>query len=196
MAERYGFGKETETYIPDTSVIISGELRGLLVEKMVEPGSKIIIHASLLAELEYQANNGRQSGLNGLNEIRRLRRFCTEHDLLFEYGGRRPNASEIRRARDGEIDALIRDFAWRANGILVTSDKVQHLSSEAIGGETIYLQPLKPDLEKSLAIERYFDSETLSVHLKQGAKVYIKRGKPGHVKFEAVSDEISSNPSF
>ncbi|MFW9856106.1 MAG: PINc/VapC family ATPase [Candidatus Thorarchaeota archaeon] len=192
MTDIHEFNSEPVTYVPDTSVIISGELRKFLIEKKIEAGSKIIIHASLLAELEYQANKGRKSGLAGLNEIRRLRRFCNEYDILFEYAGRRPNASEIKLARAGEIDALIRDFAWRATGILITSDKIQHLSTEAIGGESIYLQPSKSNLEKTLGIERYFDSETLSVHLKQGAKTYVKRGKPGYVTFEAYSDEISS----
>lgn len=192
MAESYKFDSELQVYVPDTSVIISGGLRRLLTEKMVESGSKIIIHASVLAELEHQANNGRQSGIIGLNEIARLRRFCDDNDLLFEYTGRRPRPSEIAHAYGGEIDALIRDFAWKSSGILVTSDKVQYLSTEAIGGETIYIKPQQPDLEKTLAIERYFDSETLSVHLKQGAKPHIKRGKPGHVRYETFSDKICS----
>ena len=189
--DRYSIQSDERVYIPDTSVIINAGLRKLIETNKVEVDSKIIIHASLVAELEHQANIGKKTGITGLNELIDLRRLCNNKNIDIEYGGRRPHLSEIRRAHSGEIDAIIRDYAFQENGILVTSDTVQNLSSKAIGLDTLFVPSKRLDpSSKSLRIEEYFDSETMSIHLKQGVPPYIKRGKPGEVRFERFSDEI------
>ena len=165
-------------------------MRDLFETSKIDPDSKITIHASLIAELEHQANTGRKSGVKGLNELKEIRRICKELGIKFSYGGRRPHLSEIKRARNGEIDAIIRDFAWNENGILVTSDNIQHLVAKSIGIETIYIQAKRTTLEKTLRIEEYFDKETMSIHLKQGVPIFVKRGTPGDVRLDKISDEI------
>jgi ATPase len=41
-----------------------------------------------------------------------------------------------------------------------------------------------------LGIENYFDAQTMSIHIKQGSNVYVKKGKPGEVSFIRYSDQI------
>lgn len=190
MTERYLLAPEEKIFVPDTSVIINGCLKDLVKSGKIESNSTIIIHAALMAELEHQANTGRKTGNQGLKELTFIRQLCEELDITLDYGGRRPSLSEVKRARSGEIDALIRDFTWKENGILVTSDSIQHLSARSIGIETLYIQTKRKDIEKTLRIEEYFDDETMSIHLKQGAHIYVKRGVPGSVQFTRYSDEI------
>ncbi|UCG90091.1 MAG: Flp pilus assembly complex ATPase component TadA [Candidatus Heimdallarchaeota archaeon] len=187
---RYSIASEETFYVPDTSAIINGGLRDILETKKIETESRVAIHASLIAELEHQANSGRKSGIKGLKELTIIRQICGDLGILLEYGGRRPHLSEIKRARSGEIDAIIRDFAWKENGILVTSDKIQHLVATSVGIQVIYIPTKKPTLEKTLHLEDYFDKETMSVHLKQGVPIFRKRGSPGNVRFDQLSQKI------
>ena len=48
------------------------------------------------------------------------------------------------------------------------------------------------DVKKELNIEKYFDKETMSIHLKQGSVTYLKKGKPGKVEFIKYSDDKTS----
>lgn len=189
-AKRYSLTPEDTLYVPDTSVIINGGLKDLLKVGQVKSNSTIIIHASLIAELEHQANSGSKIGKTGLKELIEIRRICDESDIVYSFAGRRPFLSEVKRAQSGEIDAIIRDFAWKERAILITSDTIQHISARSIGVETIFIQPKTLDVEKKLQIEDYFDNETMSIHLKQGAPIYVKRGTPGNFRFEKFSDKI------
>ncbi|MHA1330749.1 MAG: PIN domain-containing protein, partial [Candidatus Hodarchaeales archaeon] len=191
MAERYSIDIEKQIYVPDTSVIINEGLYSILKET-IENGSQLVIHAAMIAELEHQANTGNNTGFKGLKELDKIRKLCSEKDIVITYEGRRPSLSEIKRARSGEIDAIIRDFAWKVQGVLITSDKVQYMGAKAIGIETIYFHQEKIHVNKRLKIEQYFDDKTMSIHLKQGAPVYVKRGKPGSVEFKAFSPEVLS----
>ncbi|MFX0185784.1 MAG: PIN domain-containing protein, partial [Candidatus Hodarchaeota archaeon] len=116
MTNRYSLSMEDTIYVPDTSVIINGGFRKLLEENKIESKAKIIIHAALISELEHQANIGKRSGMKGFEELTHIRKFCDKQEIFLSFEGRRPYSSEVKRARSGEIDALIRDFAWKENG--------------------------------------------------------------------------------
>jgi ATPase len=192
MEERYSLASEENLYIPDTSVIINGGMKNLIKANEIEYSSKIIIHASLISELEHQANMGKKIGIVGLGELINLRELCNETGIVLTYGGRRPRLNEIKLARSWIIDAIIRDYAWKENATLVTSDAIQNLSAQSLGIETLYVQPKKTPHDKSLRIEEYFDEETMSIHLKQGAPAYIKKGSPSNIRFTQFSDQILS----
>ena len=189
MQERYSITTEDNLYVPDTSAIINGGVKDLLESKSEEI-SRITIHASIIAELEHQANSGKKVGLEGLNELTEIRGICKKKGILIDYGGRRPYLSEIKRAQSGEIDAIIRDFAWKEGAILITSDKIQHLAAKSIGVEGIYIPQKEKFVERKLQIEEYFDDRTMSIHLKQGVPIFRKRGIPGNVSFEKINDKI------
>ena len=45
-------------------------------------------------------------------------------------------------------------------------------------------------IEKTLTISKFFDDETMSVHLKENVCPMAKKGTPGHIKFIKLSDEV------
>jgi len=116
--------KKFEKIVPDTSVIVDGKL-----SKMIEEGeldsAEIIIPEMVLDELQAQANRGLEIGFDGLNEIKKLREIAEKNKNFKIRGvGRRPTEEEIRLAKKGRIDALIRDVAKEEKATLFTADLV------------------------------------------------------------------------
>jgi len=169
-------------YVVDTSVIVEKVVSDLLNKNQIE-GTILVPHA-VIAELENQANKGLEIGFLGLEELQKLR----ESDVIkIEFIGNRPNEKEIKFAKSGEIDALIREIAYREDAILITADKVQAESAKAFGVKVKYIE-LRQAKEK-LEIEKYFDEKTMSVHLKENCFVYGKRGEPGNWELEKISNK-------
>jgi len=57
-------------YVIDTSVVIEKAVTKLISEKKLK--GKILIPKILIAELEYQANEGQETGTIGLEELQAL----------------------------------------------------------------------------------------------------------------------------
>jgi len=173
--------------VPDTSVIISGKLTEIL--DTVYKGKKpiVVIPEIVLAELENQANKGDEKGFEGLEVIKDLREREKNGKLKIEYVGERPTAEEVKMAKSGSLDALIREHAKNEKGILITADVVQARVAEAKGIECKYIE-VEPE---KLLIESFFGKDVMSLHLKVGCKPKVKRGKPGDVHVNSVDKEIS-----
>ena len=71
------------------------------------------------------------------------------------FKGKRPTDFEIRHAKTGEIDSLIRQLAAFEKATLVTADKVQSLVAESKGVRVI-LYEFEQE-EKPFVLEKYFD---------------------------------------
>ena len=174
--------------LPDTSAVVDGR-----VTERVEDGFDGTVHVAeaVVGELEAQANDGRESGWDGLEELQRLADYADDGAIAVEYVGRRPGAVERRGAAEGEIDALIRDLAAEHGATLLTSDIVQSEVAEAKGLDVEYVEPRTDDGDDDaeLALERYFDEETMSVHLKTGVAPMAKRGSVGEMSYGTVADE-------
>ena len=56
--------------VPDTSVLIDGRITSMIKAGEYK-GATIIVPEAVVAELEAQANNGREIGFSGLNELHR-----------------------------------------------------------------------------------------------------------------------------
>ena len=141
--------------VPDTSVIVDGRITKIVQDKEFK-GCEVIIPEAVISELENQANKGRETGFNGLEELKNLQTLHIEGKISLKYVGRRPTLEEISLARGGEIDAMIRDTAGEYGAVLITSDKVQKQVAEAHGFETIYLKQEMVGY-KELEIGKYFD---------------------------------------
>jgi len=177
---------QIEKLVPDTSVIIDGLVsRQIKKEELVV--QEIIIHEALLSELEHQANLNKASGFLGLDEIDRLRELETKEKLKIGYGGRKPTAYEIKGAKLGDIDSLIRDLAFTEGATLFTADKVQARVGKARGLHVIFVALEKK--KKTLKLEKFFDEITMSVHLRENFKPYAKKGQPGNWKFTFVDEK-------
>ena len=177
------------TVVPDTSAIVDGR-----VSERVESGSfegeTVAVPEAVVAELESQANDGRESGWDGLEELQRLAALADEGTVHVEYVGRRPGDGERHAAEEGAVDALIRDLAAERDGTLLTSDNVQSEVARAKGLDVKYVDPeIRGDAPERLAIEDFFDGETMSVHLKTGVAPMAKRGTVGEMRFETIGDE-------
>ena len=167
----------TESYVPDTSVLIEGAVSRLVRQGKIR--GKILIHRAVLAELEHQANQGKTIGFAGLEEVRLLRKLAEQGLIEVEVVGDRPRYADIRAAGLGAIDALIRDYAYEVGATLITADRVQALVAEAMGMSVIYIPPRKEEAAALLKVERFFDDVTMSVHLKEGVPPRAKKGVPG-----------------
>jgi len=175
---------EPKKYVVDTSVIIEEKISELIQSGKI--AGKVIIPNAVLAELEHQANVNLNEGFIGLNEVKKLRELAEKKKIALEYFGDKPKEFQIKGARFGAIDDLIRDVAFKNHAILITGDKVQSLVAEAMGVESMLILPAPPKAQK-LDIEKFFDKNTMSVHIKAGAIPVAKRGKPGEWTFVPLS---------
>lgn len=173
----------------DTSIIIDGK-----ISKMIESGeikdTEIIIPNAVLDELQAQASMNREPGFVGLAEIKKMRELCDGKGVTIRFVGERPSMDDIRLARHGRIDALIKDVAKNEDATLVTADYVQALVAEAEG---IKSKHISSEIKTTdLTFEKFFDPETMSVHLKEGIVPMAKRGKPGNFQLIKLREEKCS----
>ncbi len=173
--------------VPDTSVVIDGRVSSAIADGQFE-GATISVPEAVVAELEAQANDGIETGWDGLEELTRLAELADDGTIDLEYVGERPSAIERGHASEGEIDALIRDLAEELGGTFVTSDVVQAEVAEAKGLEVEHVSPETREIE-TLTIETYFDEATMSVHLKTGMVPMAKRGDLGDMRYQEIADE-------
>ncbi|MGC8681286.1 MAG: PINc/VapC family ATPase [Thermoplasmata archaeon] len=170
-------------YVPDTSVIINGKFFDLVSEN----GGEIIIPEAVISEIEAQANRGLLIGFTGLKELEKLKNLEKNGKILIEFYGKRPDRWQIEKAKSGEIDEIIRNVAFENDATLVTSDYIQSMVAKVKGLEVIYIESKK---EPAMKIEDFFDSETMSVHLKENTHPMAKKGSPGNFKLIKISDKI------
>ena len=172
--------------VPDTSAIIDGKLMEEIDQGLE---AEIIIPEFVVDEVENQANKGLEIGFTGIEEIRRLTEKASENEgISVEFTGRKPSMEEINLASSGRIDALIRDVAEEIDATLYTGDIVQSKIAEAKGIEVVLIE--KEDAPEELDIEKYFDDETMSIHLTQDAMPKAKRGMPGNFKLEDIDEKV------
>ena len=178
---------EIKRIVPDTSAIIEGNVAKLIKEKELSY-PEIIIPEAAIAELEHQANNQRPTGVKGLEEIKRLQEQAEIGEISINITGRRPTNFEKATAKLGEVDSLIRDVAREHRAMLITSDKIQAKTAEAQGIPVIYYeQEYKGNID--LKISKFFDKDTMSVHLKENIPPMAKKGKPGNIRLVQLAEE-------
>ena len=176
--------------VPDTSVVVDGRFKSLLLDKdFVKDLERIVIAEATVAEIEHLANDGKSSGISGIAELKAIFNLSKEIFVPLDYYGKRPTKYEIAGAKKGDIDSIIREAAMDLGATLITGDMIQKDIAEAKGIDSIHLKPYK---KVKLRIEDFFDHETLSVHLKDGITPVRKKGKPGSIildKFDKIYNE-------
>jgi ATPase len=173
--------------VPDTSVVIDGRISAR-VKSGDFAGKRIVIPEAVVAELEAQANHGRDTGAKGLEELRRLSELAKSGKIELEYVGVRPNLDQIKLAGGGEIDAMIRDVALEIGASFITSDGTQFKVAQAMGIDVEYVRPQRDPI-KPLSLEKYFTDDTLSIHLKEGTIPMAKRGNVGDFSLVTIADK-------
>ncbi|MDH3696499.1 MAG: PINc/VapC family ATPase [Nitrosopumilus sp.] len=173
--------------VADTSVIINGNL-----VSQIESGSirnfEIIIPQSVFDELQSQASKKKEQGFIGLEKIKKLKSLSGSYGLNVIVSGSHPSSDDVKLAGSGRIDSLIVDMAKKNDAILYTSDRVQYLVAQAEGVGVVFL---KSEIKnKSLEFLKFFDSETMSIHLKENQYPLAKKGKPGAFLLTKISDDL------
>ncbi|MCH7661267.1 MAG: Flp pilus assembly complex ATPase component TadA [Euryarchaeota archaeon] len=176
--------------LPDTSVVIDGRVSARIRDGDFADAT-VLIPEAVVGELEHQANEGIDSGWNGLEELKTLAELADAGEITLQYVGRRPDAIEKGQAAEGAIDALIRDLAAEREATFVTSDIVQSEVAEAKGLDVEYISPVVEEVG-TLAVEDYFDETTMSVHLKADTAPMAKRGDVGEMAFERVREAVQT----
>ena len=172
--------------IPDTSAVIIGAISELIETEDIDY-PEIIVPEAVVCELEHQANANRSEGRRGLKELQKLQELQYKGELSISFKGKRPTNYDIRYAKSGEIDSIIRDLARSEMGTLLTNDKVQAETAKAQGIPVYYFK--QEYKEKTLSIEEFFDETTMSIHLKENVVPMAKKGTPGHIDFEVLSEK-------
>ena len=177
----------TNILVADTSVIINGNLAEQIESGSIR-NSEIIIPQAVFDELQSQASNHKQQGFIGLEQIQKLNQLSGNYGLKIILKGSHPTIDDIKFAASGRIDALIIDIAKQNDAILYTSDNVQHLVAQAEDVETIFLKP--KIIHEDLEFIKFFDSTTMSVHLKENQYPLAKRGKPGEFLLTKIGEDL------
>jgi len=132
-------------YVIDTSVAVYKALSRLIKKGL---RGTIIIPNAVIAELENLANKNVKEGFTGLQEIAKLHWLKKKFKLKILFEGPRPSIQEIRLAKSGEIDAIIRNIAFKKHAILVTADLVQAKSAQAYGISVLFIRKRKKEKRK------------------------------------------------
>jgi ATPase len=187
MKKMKKINENIEAFVLDTSAVIEKIPSIKIHDKSIASGKIIIPHA-VIAELENQANRGKDIGLIGLEEIQELREICKKNEKIkLEFLGERPSEHQIKFAKSGEIDAYIRNLADIHNATLITADLVQAESAKALGIKVDYIAVVK--YKEELTLQKYIDNKTMSLHLKEGNYAMAKKGSPGNWELTQVSKE-------
>ena len=179
--------------VPDTSAVVDGRM-----SERVESGEEVgavLVPEAVVGELESQANEGFDSGWEGLEELQRLTDLADSGAAEVRYVGRRTKPSESSGAHEGDIDALIRDVAEEEDATLLTSDVVQSEVAKAKGLDVDYVEP-RIRGSGGLVIEDFFDEQTMSVHLKTGTRPKAKRGAIGEMSYQTIDDEVTDEATM
>jgi len=166
--------------VPDTSILIHGKLAKLIKSGKLKK-SEILIPELVMGELQAQAAKGREIGYIGLEEVKKIKESAKKIKLTVKFIGERQSYEDILLAKSGRIDALIIDVAERNKAVLFTADLLQALVAEARGVDVKYFEPWEK--AKKIKIEDFLTKDTMSLHLKEDAIPYAKRGKPGKIQF-------------
>jgi ATPase len=173
--------------VPDTSVLIDGRITSMIKTGDYK-GSTIIIPEAVVAELEAQANQGREIGFSGLNELQALCRLAEEKVIELKFSGERPSLEQVKLASGGEIDAMIRNIAIENAAQFITSDSVQAEVARAKGLNVTYLKPQITDFVP-LGIDQFFDEHTIAVYLKERVSPVAKKGSINAMSLVKIRDQ-------
>lgn len=177
-----------EKIVIDTSIIINGQIIRLIEQEKIK-NCTLIIPEAVIDELQSQASQGKEQGFVGLEEIKKIQSISNKYSIELKIVGQLPNAEDIKLASHGRIDAIIKEVAKQNNAYLFTSDRLQSLVAQAEGIQVHYESVQQ---KNRLEFLKFFDSDTMSVHLKEGLPPMGKRGKPGSFLLTKLSDDILS----
>ena len=174
--------------VPDTSAVVDGRVSERVADGTYESVT-VFVPEAVVGELESQANDGLESGWDGLSELKRLADYADDGAIELRYVGERASGDAKSNAHEGDVDALIRDLAADHDATLLSSDVVQAEVARAKGIDVEYVEPVARGVVDELPVRDFFTDETMSVHLKTGTVPKAKRGTLGEMRYVEIDDE-------
>lgn len=172
---------EEGVYVVDIDAILDGSAKRLIEQGEIR--GRILILKPIVEYFYNEARAGRSKGFTGLDELRKLLSDKPPNtEIMVVDADRQPRDYSLE-----EVKRIIRDYAWKSGASLVSSDPIQIRAAEALGVPTIYTGTRELGV---LRIERFFDRNTMSVHLKEGAPPIAKLGRPGRWSFKPLSERV------
>ncbi|MCD6443570.1 Flp pilus assembly complex ATPase component TadA [Candidatus Bathyarchaeota archaeon] len=156
-------------YLPDEIAIESGLLSRLLLDGRIK--GKVLIHSSIVRDLEHKALNG---DFRGIRELENARKVAESMGVSFELLNGDPSLNPKE---------ALREFALKTGSTIVTADYISAIVAKALGINVLYD---RSHVKRSLT--DFFEEDVMSVHLKEGLPPRVKRGKPGKWVFETLDE--------
>lgn len=163
-----------EVLVISKDVLIRASLRYEHGRSLIR-GATLVIPVEVISQLEESASKGDKFSIGALTEIVWLRDL--ERDGYIK-------RVIVEEHREKGLDALV-ELSERMNAKVVTGDRVVTLALRARGVEAIYIGPEYGKFR----LYSFFDEDTMSVHLKEGAPPMAKKGRPGEFKLVELSEE-------
>lgn len=176
--------------IVDTSVIINGQLISQINNGSIRD-CEMIIPQVVFDELQSQASSKKEKGFLGLERIQKLQDLSGSFGVNITIKGNHPSSDDVKLAHSGRIDALIIDMAKQHDAVLYTSDNLQFLVAQAEKIETVFLKSVIQN--EPLEFLKFFDDQTMSIHLKENQCPFAKKGTPGNFSLVKLDDETLSH---
>uniref|UniRef100_A0A7C4NQ66 ATPase n=1 Tax=Ignisphaera aggregans TaxID=334771 RepID=A0A7C4NQ66_9CREN len=171
-----------EVYIPDTTVVIERTLSKIIKDGLIR--GKIVIPKEYLTFFESRTSQGSALGLLCLQEISEVVDLARKREdidvMILDSGHREAYVNDL-----SDLDNIARETAKKLGGKLLTHNSVQKMICSIMDVDVILL-PRSADRE--LPFEKYFDNLTLSLHIKEGAPILAKKGKPGSWSLTIIDD--------
>jgi len=180
-----GIVMNENVYMPDTTVFTKGTLKKALEEGIINNG-KILIHVTLASHFEYLARKGVSQGFAGIKELKAVLELCKEGHVEAELTRDLPALYRFLPDPSKSPDEMLRLLALEWGITYVTSDKISREAAEALGVDVLFLEG---ESQPELTLAKFFDENTMSVHLKENVAPYAKKGRPGHWVFEKIREE-------
>lgn len=167
-------------YVPDFSALVQGA-----VSRLAERGDltgRVVVHRSLVTLLELLATKGLATGYAGLEELRKLRELHEKGIVVLEYSAERIRSlfQENTELSLLEVNGLVRELALSTGGIIITGDSVMYEVCRTMGIQSILITR---EAGGKLEFEKYFDVNTMSIHLKENTVPVAKVGRPGEWRY-------------
>jgi ATPase len=188
-------GKVQDRFLPDSSVILSGQLLDYLKSIPVSKKIELVLSRVVLAEIENKANQDKTSGFIGIEMLNDIisaieNEFSTNgKTIIIIPHGQRPSLEQIKLNTGGELDAIIRQHTSETGSTLITSEKIQYDMAKIEQLPVLYLPKNETTAIKIKKIQEYFDEHSMSVHLKVDCFPMAKKGSPGHWKLVKIGEE-------
>lgn len=168
--------------VADSSVLVNGQL-GVRAEAGELRNCEVIVPQPVMDELHSLAAQHRRRGWAGLETLRDI---SGDDSITVTIYGNHATADDLAVGAT-RIHAIVVDTAKRLRATLFTSDKLQLLVAHAEGVDASLLRA--EVRAEDLEFTKYFDSDTMSVHLKEGMAPTAKRGGPGSFIMVTLDEE-------